>query len=204
MVHLIGWERGASGLRATNDGDAVLDVRASGDMLFTFTAALSQIGFSSAGESMEGHQHRWERGNAQIDVLIPTGIGERAATKKGITGGTTIQAPGAQRALDSAVATEVRLGGETGIIFCPTVLGAISIKAAAYSVMGDRKRDRHLEDIAILTTVLTVAELRNISYSSTELRRLNNALAALSLRSSFVASLGAGDSIEMLKMALRR
>ena len=96
MVHLHGWERGVRGLRATNDGDAVLDIRSRGDMLLRFTTALEAIGFVSSGESMEGHQHRWERENAQIDVLIPTGIGERAALRKGASGGTTIQAPGAQ------------------------------------------------------------------------------------------------------------
>ncbi len=173
-------------------------------MLLRFTTALHTIGFASSGESMEGHQHRWERDNAQIDVLIPTGIGERAALRKGVSGGTTIQAPGAQGALDTAEAIEVRLGDVSGVIYCPTLPGAIAVKAAAYTVMGDRKRDRHLEDIAILANMLTVNELRGLSFSATELRRLTLAMAALSERQGLVAMLDAEDGLARLGMAVKK
>jgi len=97
MVQSLCWERGALPNRPTHDADTALDVRARPRMLLEFTTALRELGFVADGESFEGHQHRWVRGGAQIDVLIPRFLGERAAGRRGATGGTTIAAPGAQR-----------------------------------------------------------------------------------------------------------
>lgn len=102
MVQSHCWERGATPNRPTNDADTVLDVRAHPTMLLRFTTLLRDCGFVADGESFEGHQHRWVRGEAQIDVLIPRFLGERASSRRGITGGTTLAAPGAQGAVDRA------------------------------------------------------------------------------------------------------
>ncbi|GAA1491843.1 hypothetical protein GCM10009627_01890 [Curtobacterium herbarum] len=77
MVQSLCWERGALPNRPTHDADTALDVRARPRMLLEFTTALRELGFVADGESLEGHQHRWVRGGAQIDVLIPWFLGER-------------------------------------------------------------------------------------------------------------------------------
>ena len=59
MVHLLCVERAFTPVRPTDDGDVVLDVRAHPHVLRDFTEALVHAGFAPAGESMEGHQHRW-------------------------------------------------------------------------------------------------------------------------------------------------
>jgi hypothetical protein len=91
MVHLYCAERGFAPSRPTEDADTVLDVRAHPDILDRFTRALIDLGWSSAGESPDGHQHRWLGGGSQIDVLIPTGLGARAAGCRGAGGGTTLE-----------------------------------------------------------------------------------------------------------------
>ena len=53
MVHLLCAERGVTPNRPTDDGDAVLDVRARPAILNEFTSVLRTLGFVSAGESME-------------------------------------------------------------------------------------------------------------------------------------------------------
>lgn len=93
MVHLPCIERGQTPLRATIDLDASLDVRARPHALHDFTGVLTDLGFSSAGVSPCRHQHRWMRGVAQIDVLIPRHLGERASARQGVGGGTTVAAP---------------------------------------------------------------------------------------------------------------
>src|SRR5450830_40331 len=127
VVHLHCIERGVAPTRPTDDIDAVLDIRAEPDALRSFTTALVELGFAATGESWEGHQHRWQRGEAQIDVLIPRHLGERAAGRRGVSGGTTIETPGAQQALDRTQTVEVVL---------------------------DRARSRHLIDFAVLTTLI--------------------------------------------------
>jgi len=93
MVRLHCIERGVAPARPTDDVDAVLDVRAEPDVLRTFTSALADVGFVSAGESWQGHQHRWRRGAGEIDVLIPRHLGEKAAGRRGASGGPKRYAP---------------------------------------------------------------------------------------------------------------
>lgn len=92
MVHSLCWEREANPPRPTQDADIVLDVRAQPTMLFDFTKTLTGLGYKSAGESpsilegVKGVQHRWAKGDAQIDVLIPRFLGEHADNRTGVTG----------------------------------------------------------------------------------------------------------------------
>lgn len=85
LVHLHCAERGAFPSRPTNDVDTVVNIRASPTILATFTGALKNLGFT-AEISGDGIQHRWRRDLAQIDVLIPEGVGERAAASTGAGG----------------------------------------------------------------------------------------------------------------------
>ncbi|MFT2752916.1 hypothetical protein [Clavibacter sp. Sh2088] len=71
MIQALCWEREAPANRPTVDADTALDIRAHPRMLMTLTTALRDIGFAPDGTSFEGHQHRWIRGQASIDVLIP-------------------------------------------------------------------------------------------------------------------------------------
>lgn len=93
LVHLHCAERGIYPTRPTTDVDTVINIRADPLMLARFTTALANLGFT-ADTSGEGHQHRWRRELAQIDVLIPEGVGERAASRRGIGGAPTVSSPG--------------------------------------------------------------------------------------------------------------
>ncbi|HMO10199.1 MAG TPA: hypothetical protein PKB06_01545, partial [Actinotalea sp.] len=53
LVQLHCIERGVAPARPTDDVDAVLDVRAEPDVLHTFTSALADVGFVSAGEAWQ-------------------------------------------------------------------------------------------------------------------------------------------------------
>ena len=202
MVHLLCVERGAYAARPTEDADAVLDVRAHPRILHTFTAALSDLGFKADGRSWEGHEHRWVRGSAQIDVLIPRGIGARAAARRGVSGGTTVQTPGAQQALDRSQDVAVVVDGHGGVVPRPNLLGALVAKAAAYTVVNDPKRARHLTDFAVLTTLIAPsdrvedAEKRDRAY-------LTSMLGALVTdKRTLLAVDGAPGGLDTLRLAL--
>ena len=94
MVYLHCAERGAAATRDTHDVDAMLNVRAHPHILMEFTGRLREIGFAAGGETFMGHQHRWTDGERSVDVLIPNGVGQRAAKRRGVDGGTTVQSPG--------------------------------------------------------------------------------------------------------------
>jgi hypothetical protein len=153
MVHLYCQERGFSPSRPTNDGDVVLDVRAHPNVLRDFTGALAAVGFTSAGVSPEGHQHRWVRDRASIDLLIPQGLGTAAGSRTGITGGTTLSTPGAQQAIKRSEPVTVHVDEAVGTIRRPNMLGALVAKAAAFSVPSDSAKERHLTDFATLAAM---------------------------------------------------
>lgn len=85
-VYLHAVERGAITPRPTKDADFALDIRSYPHHLNTFTAALLRLGFTSAGESHTGHQHRWLRDKAVVDVLIPRFAGSAVRTAQGLPG----------------------------------------------------------------------------------------------------------------------
>ena len=114
MVHLYCAERGFTPNRPTEDADTVLDVRARPDILGRFTRALIEMGWTSAGESLESHQHRWLKDRSQIDVFIPTNAGQTAAGRRGATRGTTLETRGGQQAVDRAELVIVEVADEVG------------------------------------------------------------------------------------------
>ena len=153
MVYLFCQERGFSPSRPTNDGDVVLDVRAQPNVLRDFTVALATVGFTSAGVTPEGHQHRWVRDETSIDVLVPQGLGRVANQRKGISGGTTLSTPGGQQAINRSQLVTVQVGDRVGSIRRPSMLGALVAKTAAFSVPDDSAKERHLTDFATLAAI---------------------------------------------------
>ena len=158
MVQLWCRERRLEPARPTDDGDAVLDIRANPDIMMQFTQALVDSGFEPDGEDWQGHQHRWvNEDRGQIDILLPEGIGERAK-RVGVRGGTTLETPGAQNVLYRAEALEVSLNDEVATIFRPTLQGALIAKAYAYGLVNDPLRQRHLQDSAVLSAMIRISD----------------------------------------------
>lgn len=202
-LHLHCAEHGVSAQRPTDDVDTVLDVRAAPRVLHEFTATLHRLGFRPAGETWTGHQHRWERGEAVIDLLIPRHLGERAARRPGVTGGTTIETPGAQQALDRTATVLVQVAGRAGFVRRPNLLGALVAKAAANTVALDPRRGRHLVDFAVLTTLVRTRD--DVAGAGTrDLRYLEGMLDAMQHGArSWSGVDGAVDGLERLRLALQ-
>lgn len=148
LVHLHCAERGFQPERPTDDVDTVVDVRASRDMFATFTSALADLGFAPL-TSGDGVQHRWLRREAQIDVLLPDGVGERASSRLGSGGAPTIPTPGGTQALGRSQAVAVEVHGRAGYVLRPNLVGALIMKAAAHTIT-DAARGRHRLDFVTL------------------------------------------------------
>lgn len=160
MVHLWCAARGSNIARPTDDGDAVLDVRARPNVHLEVTEALSRRGFTPLTGS-SGMQHRWVRDEAVIDLLIPRHLGKQAASRRGAGGGPTIQTPGAQKVLNRSETIDVCVGNRTGRIRRPELLGALVGKSAALTVELDAYRGRHVGDIVTLGTLLVPSDVRD-------------------------------------------
>lgn len=202
-VYLHAVERNAPFVRPTKDADMALNVRAYPTMLHDFTALLLELNFESAGESLEGHQHRWTRGGAIVDVLIPRHLGERAGRRRGATGGTTIAAPASQQALDRAETVDVVAGSASGNVNRPTLLGCLIGKAAALTIMDDPGRERHITDFLTLAAVVNARDLRGVIYKPAERNHLANMLGHLAVSPQQMGLVPEGaPGVERLRMSL--
>ena len=200
-VYLHATERDAHLVRPTDDADMGLDLRARPLILAEFTKALIDMGFSSEGETMTGHHHRWIRDSAKFDVLIPRGTGERSANRAGATGGTALEAPGVQSALNRAETVQVRAGDVQGNVNRADITGALVGKAAAMRILDDPKSDRHLTDAMTLLSVMSARELRREDYRPAEKAHLALLLSQLSAKVNIVDSFDDGrDQLERLRM----
>jgi len=202
MVHLLCAERGATPTRATDDVDTVLDVRAAPGILMALTSTLSDMGFEPSGNTWQGHQHRWVRHDAVIDLLIPRHLGERAAGRTGSGGGTTLETPAAQQALDRTENVQVDVAGRQGIVRRPNLLGALVAKAAAYTVLLDRARDRHITDFAVLATLIRPDDHLHTA-TNRDRHYLNPMLAAMADNTRLWSNIdGAREGRDRLSMIL--
>lgn len=202
LTHLHCAERGGAPPRPTNDLDAVMDVRQRPDALAVFTGHLVSMGFASAGVSPNGFQHRFVRGAAQIDVLIPRHLGERGESRPGATGSPTIAAPGSQQALDRTERVRLEVAGVQGTVLRPNLLGALVGKASAMEIMADPARSRHLEDFAVLASMLSARDLRQ-TMSTLDRYRLGDMVARVSESGLIEQIPGSARGISALKVALR-
>lgn len=203
-VYLHSIEREAATVRPTMDADTVLDVRDRPDMLKTFTGVLAGMGFESIGFSMEGHEHRWVRGQAQIDVLIPRFTGERTEKRGGINGGTTVATPGGQAAINRSETVEVICGLASGSVNRPTLLGSLIGKAAAITLHDDPNPRRHFHDFLTMASVLRARDLRGATLGPAERAHLQNMLGHLTaMPALFSAYPGSETGVERIRIALR-
>lgn len=201
MVQVICWERGSDPTRSTDDGDAVLDIRARPSIMKDFTRALVESGFEPDGESWEGHQHRWTDGLGKIDILLPEGIGTRA-DRTGVRGGTTLETPGAQNVLDRAEALAVSLNGEIATIFRPTLQGALLAKAYAYGMINDRLRRRHLEDLGALAGLIRISDRIGDGLTAKERSKLLTAYTAAVADPVIMGMTGVRDGFTRFRQAV--
>lgn len=204
MVHLHCAEAGVSPYRSTPDVDTVVDVRGVPKILMLVTKSLEEAGFVARGVTLGEKQHRWKEkdGPGVIDVLIPQNLG-KSADYRGSGGFPGLPTPGAQFALNRSETVSVTVGATTGTVRRPHLLGAAIAKAAAYSVTVDTNRARHLDDLALLSSMLTARHLREANLSHGERRYLAGALPDAQLHHVSADIPGAAEGLARLQRLLQ-
>jgi hypothetical protein len=181
MVHLHCAERAVRPERPTHDADTVVDIRADPRALDEFTGVLRDLGFGPE-MSGEGLQHRWTRSRegvrAQIDVLLPDGIGARASARHGSGGAPTLSTPGGTQALQRSEPLLVSVEGRTGWVRRPNLLGALVMKAAAHTAV-DAALGRHRHDFATLAGLIAARDVRDERVTAKDRQRLRAMIAVV-------------------------
>lgn len=202
LVHLHCAERGQFPERPTNDADTVIDVRADPTMLHTFTKVLTELGFASAGISAEGRQHRWVRDQASIDVLLPEGAGARASGRKGVTGSPTLPTQGGTQALQRSEIVAVTVAGREGHVLRPSLVGALVVKAAAHTNVGDQDPRRHRRDFLVLAGLIAATDFADEQLTKKDRQRLQCIVDAIEADRELLLDVPrATDTIARLRIA---
>jgi hypothetical protein len=202
LVHLHCAERDSSPPRPTDDADTVIDVRASVDMLQGFTQALLDLGFTSAGISGDGYQHRWIKDQAMLDVLLPEGIGRTAASRTGATGSPTLSTPGGTQALLRSESVAVTVEGRQGFVRRPSLVGALVVKAAAHTTpVGELAKRRHRLDFATLASLVAARDFRDEDLTRKDRSRLREMIALTRADRDAISMPGALESLTRLERA---
>lgn len=171
LVHLHCAERDYSPQRPTADADAVVDARVP-SVLGAVTDVLVDLDFDPGTPSADEIQHRWTRGAAVIDVLIPEGTGEKTEKRQSASGFPTIAAPGGTQALSRSEIVEVQVGQRVGAVPRPPLLSAMIMKAAARIETTGPGRERHCHDFAALAAMLAGQDTEAFTLTAKDRRRL--------------------------------
>jgi hypothetical protein len=173
-------------------------------MLHTFTKTLTDLDFEPAGISAEGAQHRWVRGKALMDVLLPDGVGERTGKRRGVTGSPTLPTTGGTQALQRSEVVAVKVDGREGFVRRPNLLGALVVKAAAHGNTGDPGVARHRRDFVVLAGMITAADFTDEDLTRKDRQRLLLIVTALKNDRELLLEIpGAMAAIERLDVAVK-
>ncbi|UEJ81512.1 hypothetical protein Bra3105_11735 [Brachybacterium halotolerans subsp. kimchii] len=162
LVRLHVAERGGDAGRATRDIDVILDVRSDPRSIARIVDAMQTVGFLPDGLNPAGHDHRWVRGDAQIDVLAPAFLGSHLLDRSHRGLGRLLPTRGAQFGLNRTERVHVRVDDFDLMVNRPDLVGALYEKCSALLVSLDRGKGRHLEDISLLSELLTPQDRREL------------------------------------------
>lgn len=186
LVRLHIAERGGSGGRSTRDIDVILDIRAEPRSTDRIVQVLKEIDFVPDGLNPAGHDHRWVRGGAQIDILTPDFLGPRLEwLHPGL--GKLLATRGAQFGLHRTERVRVAVDDFELDVLRPDLVGALYEKCSALLVFADPGKERHLGDIALLAELLAPSPQDRAELLSLKPRQLKR------IRSGFVRARLTGE-----------
>lgn len=151
MVFVLALEHDTIPPRVSTDIDVLVNARIVSNSIPEFVRKLEKSGFELAGFSAEGVAHRYRRRGISVDVLAPEGLGLRTNLSTS-TSGHTVQVPGGTQALQRTELVPITVGGITGYVPRPSLLGAIICKAGA--VLVDDVPNAQRLDLAFLLSLV--------------------------------------------------
>ncbi|MBQ9042055.1 MAG: hypothetical protein IJ111_04490 [Eggerthellaceae bacterium] len=173
---------GLAGLssRATVDVDVLVDVLASSRNVGAVIRSLEKMGFEPQEPGLRGSAfHRMAKGDLIVDVLVADHLPAGRQKAARVNTWPMLETPGGAQAIERK--TEVEIASETrkATVSIPSLIGALVLKCAAYAT--DRRNPhRHLEDAALLASLITDHAVVLSQLHGSDRKRLRKAADALS------------------------
>ena len=165
--------------RATTDIDMLIDVMTNKAYIGSVISGLEKMGYTPNEPGIRGSAfHRMTKDGLTVDVLIAEHLPSRKRIAASFNNWPMMEIPGGSQALDRQMTVILISKGIEREVRIPDLLGALVLKAAAYTV-DKRDRGRHLEDVAVIASLITnhANELKRLQGS--DKKRLRSVMAAL-------------------------
>ncbi|MBI2755376.1 MAG: hypothetical protein HYX52_01575 [Chloroflexi bacterium] len=199
MVFLLAYEHGLVVGRTSGDVDMLVNIRALTGATQAAAGMLERLGYELDEPTPDGRGHRFRRADAVVDVLAPDGVGSRASLIT-VPPARTVNVPGGSQALARSRQVGVELEGKRHTLPCPSLLGAILLKARAVEVGEDA--DKHRRDLALLLSALEDPRSLREELSASEKGWLRRRQEMLAISHPAWRGVGRGDdartSLEIL------
>lgn len=135
-------------------------------------------------------------------MLLPEGIGERAKERRGATGSPALPTHGGTQALQRSEVVAVTVDGREGSVRRPNLVGALVVKAAAHTNVGDQDPRRHRRDFLVLAGLITTGNFAGEDLSKKDRQRLRSILTAIERdRAPLLEIPDTSESIARLRLA---
>ncbi len=140
--------------RATKDIDVLIDVLASSSNVSKILSTLENIGFEAKEPGLRGSPfHRMTRNETIVDILIADHLPKSRAKSVRVNRWPMMEVPGGAQAVNRKMDITLTYGDLSRMIQIPNLLGALILKSAAYC-SDNRDRQRHLDDVALLASLI--------------------------------------------------
>ncbi|MCL2438223.1 MAG: hypothetical protein FWC99_03920 [Coriobacteriia bacterium] len=165
--------------RATVDVDMLIDVLSDTQNIERVINGLETLGFQMQEPAFrKSPTYRLKREDQIVDVLVAEHLssGKRKVAKFGQV--PLMEALGGAQAIDRKMLVSLE-GSESLLSFwMPDLLGALVLKSAAYSA-DNRDRCRHLDDVALLASLITEVAFERDRLRGSDKKRLRSTWAVL-------------------------
>lgn len=176
MVQAHALIKGVRPVRVTQDADFLIDILSDALGVNHIAHALERHGYQVLPGTLSGYTTRMERPNGdKIDLMLADHLPKWTEEKRLTFLGQNhmFPAPGGAQAVTRSMEVNISDGEDTATIRIPDQLGALVFKAAARMADRGPKRDRHLNDAALLLSLFDDAERqRERLHSDNDRKRL--------------------------------
>ena len=178
MVMLHGLIAGRTATRASQDVDLLADLVTDPNGLTRCVRAVRDLDLEPTPDST-GKVYRFRRAQDDVvdDVLAPDHTPPRYSLRTA-AGGETLRIAAGRQALERTVPVTVVKESRSGIVPLPDLLGAVVLKAAAWST-DNRDRERHSGDAAFLVSLLADPLAERARFRGSDRKRLTRLDAVL-------------------------
>lgn len=159
--------------RSTKDVDLLINLLATRQSVGNIVRKLEGLGYSPKEPGLRGSPfHRMVLDEEVVDILVADHLPSRKRRAAAFNRWPAMEITGGAQALERSESVEIVLGDTCFSVNVPNILGAIILKSAAFQT-DRRDRRRHLEDVALLCSLVEDVKTHRTNMHGSDSKRVH-------------------------------